>query len=243
MIVSIVIPAYDEVERLPHTVDAVLAEAARWPFTLELVLVDDGSSDGTLLLMQRFADDDARVRVVSYGTNRGKGAAVAAGVAASRGDFVVFFDADLSYPLAAVPAALTLFDEGADVVIGARDLAPSGRAEYGLLRKVASTSFNAIVEAVLHLGVRDTQCGFKAFRGAIARALFPALEVRGFGFDVELLYLIRRWQLDLRLLPLKMNARAGSSVSVARASAEMLRDVLRIRLRAARGRYPAPPIR
>lgn len=235
---SLVVPAYNEAARLPQTVAAVLAAMDAWRFRAELVLVDDGSRDQTARLIAELAEADPRVVAVSYPDNRGKGGAVMAGVAASRGRRVVFFDADLSYPLSAVSEAMVRL-EAAPLCIGARDLVEGGgRAEYSFTRKLTSFAFNAFVGLFLRLGVKDTQCGFKGFHGDVARALFPHLTIRGFGFDVELLFLARRWGLAIDRMPIRMVDRAGSSVSVWRHSLQMARDVLKIRWRAWRGRYP-----
>ena len=240
---SIVVPAYNEARRLPATARAVLEAMGGWPFSCELVLVDDGSSDGTAELIAGLAAKDPRIVAVSYTPNRGKGGAVVAGIARSRGSRVMFFDADLSYPLSAVPELVRRLD-AAPVVVGARDLhtdgdgKDGGRAEYSPTRKLTSVAFNAFVGLFLRLGVKGTQCGFKGFDGALARELFPHLAVTGFGFDVELLFLARRWGVTIDRMPIRMVNREGSSVSVLRHSLQMARDVLRIRWRAWRGRYP-----
>lgn len=235
---SLVVPAYNEAKRLPATVAAVTEAMASWDFLCELVLVDDGSRDGTGELIAQLATHDPRIVAVSYSPNRGKGGAVIAGIAASRGTRVLFFDADLSYPLSAVPEALRRL-ETSPLCVGARDLDPEGgRSEYSFTRKLTSFMFNAFVGLFLRLGVSDTQCGFKGFHGDVARSLFPHLAVTGFGFDVELLFLARRFGLAIDRMPIRMVNREGSSVSVLRHSLQMARDVLRIRWRAWTGRYP-----
>jgi dolichyl-phosphate beta-glucosyltransferase len=235
---SLIIPALNESARLPATLQAVVGAMATWPFETEVLIVDDGSTDGTPELVRERAGHDARFRLVRHPRNLGKGAAIVSGVEASRGARVLFFDADLSYPLASVVDALSALDAGADLVVGARDLAAAdSRATYGLARRLSTRAFNAFVEATLRLGVRDTQCGFKGFRGEVARALFPDLVVTGFGFDVELLFAARRRGLAVALLPLEMTPRPGSSVHIVRDSLRMARDVLRVRVRGWLGRY------
>ncbi|PIE18275.1 MAG: glycosyl transferase [Proteobacteria bacterium] len=239
---SIVIPAYNEAERLPPTLDAVRAwlDAVGWD--AEIVVVNDGSSDGTRDLLEGVAAADPRVVPVTHADNAGKGAALVSGVAVARGERLVFFDADLSYALDNLAFAMARLDDGAELVIGARDLvAGDSRRDYGPLRRLASWTFNGLVERALHLGIRDTQCGFKAFRTEVARPLFAALTIGGFGFDVELLFIARRWGLRIDLIPVVMEARGGSSVSVVRHSVRMARDVFAIRRRARRGGYPERP--
>lgn len=239
---SIVIPACNERVRLPRSMAAILAWLDAHALDAELILSDDGSLDGTPDLIQDAARQDRRVVPVLGQRNRGKGAALRAGVARSRGASVLFFDADLSYPLDAIDQALDRLATGADLVIGARDLA-AGHAGYPLLHRAATTSFHLLVERALGLGIRDTQCGFKAFRGDVARPLFAALTVDRFAFDVELLVLARHWQLRIGLLPIAMTHAAGSSVRLGHDSLRMLVDIAQIRSRMmARKLPPAPAI-
>lgn len=238
---SIIIPAFNEEQRLPDTIAAVRAWLDETALDAEVVLVDDGSSDGTGELVAAATAADPRFVAVVNPVNVGKGHAITTGVAHSRGRRVVFFDADLSYDLANVLVAREHLAAGADVVIGARDLAASdSRRDYGWSRRLASGTFNRYVDLMLDLGVPDTQCGFKAFRGDIARPLFASLTVGGFGFDVELLFVARRWGLRIDRIPVQMTARGGSSVSLVRHSLAMARDVWRIRRRGRRGGYPPP---
>jgi dolichyl-phosphate beta-glucosyltransferase len=241
---SIIIPAFNEEQRLPATIAAVRAWLDRAALAAELILVDDGSADATGEIVAAAAAADPRLVPVINPVNVGKGHAIVTGVARSRGAQVVFFDADLSYDLAYIDDARRHLGDGADVVVGARDLATSdSRRDYGLSRRLASGAFNRYVDLMLGLGVPDTQCGFKAFRGDVARPLFAALTVGGFGFDVELLFVARRWGLRIDRIPVAMTARGGSSVSVVRHSLGMARDVWSIRRRGERGRYPDPPTR
>jgi len=239
---SVIIPAYNEELRLPGTLEAVCAWLDEAGCDAEVLVVDDGSSDGTAQVIQEVARREPRIVPVLNPVNVGKGHAVQTGVARAAGTYVVFFDADLSYDLGYVAEARRRLDAGAHVVVGARDLTPDdARRAYAPTRRLASRAFNAFVDALLGLGVPDTQCGFKAFRADVARPLFAALTVGGFGFDVELLYLARRWELRLERMPVVMTARAGGSVSVLRHSARMARDVWRIRRAGRRGDYPQRP--
>jgi dolichyl-phosphate beta-glucosyltransferase len=235
---SVVIPAFNEAARLPATLAALADVAPTWPFNAEVVLVDDGSTDATAAVMDAFAAGHDDVRVVRQPRNLGKGAAVTAGVLAACGRFVVFFDADLSYPLEAVPEAVERLEAGADVVVGARDLHPdAGRAAYSPLRRATSLAFNAYVEGMLGLGIPDTQCGFKAFRGEVARELFPRLSIPGFGFDVELLYAAKARGFAIARMPIRMRTHDTGSVRVLQHGLRMAGDVLKVRLRAWRGVY------
>ncbi len=240
--VSLIIPAYNEAARLPDTLRTVLAYLDAQALSAELIVVDDGSQDATPQLIQDAAQRDPRVVASLSPHNRGKGAAIARGVAQARGRYVIFFDADLSYDLSLIEVAIDALEGGAEVVIGARDLGEvDAREAYGAGRRAATRVFNGLVEAALGLGVPDTQCGFKAFRLEVARALFAVLQVERFGFDVELLSLVRRWSLRLTRIPAVMRDREGSSVRLGRDSAQMMLDIWRIRRRHRRGDYPPRP--
>lgn len=234
MELSLVIPAFDEGDRLSQTLDRVLAWAEGRD--AEVIVADDGSRDQTPAVLERYASRG--VVGVRLAENEGKGAAVAAGVKAARGDIVAFFDADLAYSLEQLDGLLAPVRDGADLAIGARDLHPEGLGPYGPVRKLATMVFGGLVGTALGLSVRDTQCGFKAFRADVARALFGALSVRGFGFDAEILYLAERWGLRLVRVPVRMHTHGASKVRVGRDAIRMARDVARIRGRAARGLYP-----
>jgi len=258
----VLIPCYNEASRIGDTIPEVTRYLAGLPYATELVLIDDGSSDGTWAILEAAAQamggplgllseassrtpeglpmaPSVSVRALRQPDNGGKGRALAAGVATAEGEVILFFDADLSYPLAHVDEAVRAIADGADVVAGARDLGGEGRHGYSPLRKLASGTLNGIVDLVLGLGIPDTQCGFKAFRGDIAKALFAALTIGRFGFDIELLYLVRRWELRLHRMPIVMAHRPGSTVRVLPDSLRMLRDIVRIRRQARH--YPPRP--
>lgn len=239
---SLIIPAHREAPRIAASLREVMAWVDAKPFAdrTEVLVVDDGSPDDTADAVRSFGD--RRVQVLVHAHNRGKGAAVATGVAAARGERIVFFDADLAYPLEQLDALLARLDDGADLAIGARDLLPEeNRDGYGPVRRVATAAFNTLVSASLGLAIGDTQCGFKAFRRDAAKALFAALTVERFGFDVEVLFLATRWGYRIDRVPVRMRAHGASSVRLVRDSALMAADLLRIRLRALRGAYPARP--
>lgn len=238
MRLSIVIPAYNEAARLPRTVAEVSAwlDAAR-PDS-EIVVVDDGSTDDTRAVLG--AMREPRLVTIFAAENRGKGAAVTRGVLAARGEQIVFLDADLAYPLEQLDALLARLDAGADVAIGARDLLrEENRASYAPIRRAATAIFNGLVTLTVGLKARDTQCGFKAFRRAAARALFSTLTTERFGFDVEVLFLAERWGLRVDRVPVRMRANVESSVRLVGDSLNMAADLLRIRARSRRGVYPA----
>lgn len=246
---SLVIPAYNEEARLPALLEtlATSAAAAVRRAGMELVetlIVNDGSTDRTRQLLEAGVGGDARVRpVLDYERNRGKGAAFAAGVQRAEGDYVLLADVDLSTPLEELPKLTAAIRAGADIAIGSRAVSGAVVERGPLHRKVLGNAFNGAVRLLTGLRLRDTQNGFKLFPADAAKQLTAVQSCPGFAFDVELL--MRADQAGLRIaeVPILYLHDSRSSVRVASASMEMLRDVsglaYRLRLRDRRDRSAA----
>ena len=227
---SVIIPAYNEARRLPPHLSGVLTYLrAHYP-AYELIVVDDGSQDETAAAVQAALTGEPRARLLAYQPNRGKGYAIRTGVLASHGAAVVFLDADMSTPIEEIPAALTRLEQ-ADIVIGSRDLPSSDiRAQPPLYRRLASELFKWVRCLMVGLwAISDTQCGFKAYRGPVARQLFALARVDRFMFDVEILYLAERAGLRIMEMPVLWTDAAGSKVRFWEGLVNMIRDLWRIR--------------
>lgn len=228
MELSIIVPCRNEEQRLPATLQRLRSYRTTRPST-ELILVDDGSTDGTRLLMESELRRNASVKVVVLPSNRGKGRAVAAGVAVSTGRRVLISDADLSTPMEELAALERALAPGLDVAIGVRT-AGGARASQPLHRRVMGSGFRFLTQTLLLPGIEDSQCGFKLFQGDLARRVFATLVIDGFAFDVEVLRRARQSGARIAQVPVRWQDAPGSTVSPARHSLEMLRDVLRLRL-------------
>ncbi|HSR49303.1 MAG TPA: glycosyltransferase, partial [Acidobacteriota bacterium] len=239
MNLSIVIPAYNEQSRLPKTLDVLERyleelDVDSW----EIVVVDDGSSDRTAEKAEEWAERG--VRVVRLECNRGKGSALRQGVKLTQGGFVFFVDADLPYRLDFIERALGLLRGQADAVIGARDLPESSYdSSFPKVRVWTGKAFSYVIRALLPLDVFDTQCGFKGFRGDLIRSAASHAHVEGYTIDIEILLMLRLWKARIERQPVHLERHHGSKVRLLRDSARMLGEVLRIRRRLARGRYPS----
>ncbi len=239
---SIIVPAYNEAERLPPTLAALRAFLASRPWRVELVVVDDGSTDTTVAVAEGAAAPAFPVRVVSLGVNRGKGAAVKRGVAEARGAFVAVVDADLPYALEGFDLAMERLALGADLVIGGRDLPGSSEVRgYSWVRRVCGEVYSLLVNALAVRDIPDTQCGFKWFRARAAQALFSRVTLAGFAFDVELLVLAQRWGLRIDRIPVCLTHSQDSKMRLVRDSARMFLDLVRVNRRRARGVYEERP--
>ncbi|HEV7719978.1 MAG TPA: glycosyltransferase [Iamia sp.] len=224
---TVVVPAYREADRIAATVERIRAELA--PVApgaeLEVVVVDDGSPDGTADAARAAGAD----QVVVLADNRGKGAAVRAGVLAATGRTVAFTDADLSYPPGQIADLLTEVEAGWDVVVGSRvHTETSTLVRARAVRELGGRVINLATHAVLLGAHRDTQCGLKAFRSDVARSLFARTRVDGFAFDVELFHLAERDRLSLREVPVQVANAERSSVRVVRDGLRIVRDLARI---------------
>lgn len=242
VLLSFIIPAYNEAARLGNTLGQVLPYLAAQPYPSEVLLVDDGSADDTAAVAQRYFDTHAcpgvAMRVLSYQPNRGKGYAVRQGLLAAQGEVAVFSDADLSTPITELPRLLASLLAGQhDVVFGSRAL---DRGVVGVhqtwLREQSGRFFNRIMRRLTGLPYADTQCGFKAFRLASLRPLVQVAVLDGFGFDVELLYLATHAGLRLLELPVAWNNVAGSKVSL-RSGLHSFWEVRQVRQLARKGAY------
>ena len=224
--ISIIIPVYNEERRIKDTAARGCAFFEGRGEECELLFVNDGSSDGTAAAIR--ALDHPRVRDVGYTENRGKGYALRRGAEAAAGEVLLFMDADLAYGFDPVPAALAAVRTH-DVVIGSRPLAREAYARYPLPRRVTSAGFRAVVRALVGLPYHDTQCGFKCWRGAAARAVFPRCEIDGFAIDLEALAWAEKLGLTVKEIPAVVVEHGESKVHLLRDSARMFRDALRVR--------------
>lgn len=237
---SIVIPAYNEAERLPATLGALQSFLATRPWRWEIVVVDDGSSDRTAAVAVAAAAGP--LRVVSLDVNQGKGAAVKRGVGEARGAVLAVVDADLPYALDGFDLAMERLAAGADLVIGGRDLPGSSQVRgYTWARRLSGEVYSLLVNALAVREIPDTQCGFKWFRARVARELFARVTLTGYAFDVELLVLAQRWGLRIDRIPVRFTHSDDSKIRLARDSARMLWDLLKVNRRRARGVYDRRP--
>jgi dolichyl-phosphate beta-glucosyltransferase len=235
---SVVVPAFNEARRLPGTLPRMIEYARGLPEPVEIIVVDDGSTDGTSDAAAAVARTCNLVTVLRADRNRGKGAAVRRGVLAARFGHVLFTDVDLSTPIEEAAKLRAALGNGADVAIGSRRLAGSDvQVHQPWLREVAGRTFSGLVSLVLLPGVHDSQCGFKAFRRSAAREIFGRQRLEGFGFDAEVLWLARRLDYRVAEVPIVWRDDRRSNVRLVRDSGGMVLDLLRIRLNGWAGRY------
>jgi dolichyl-phosphate beta-glucosyltransferase len=234
---SIVIPAFNEARRLPPYLEEVAGFFDGRGEPYEIVVVDDGSTDGTGAVVEAAAERHPAVRLLPLGRNRGKGAAVRAGMLAATGALRLFTDADGATPIGELKRLEPVFAAGASIVIGSRVLVDPGVSVVARWHRViAGRLFNWLVSRLGLRDVADSQCGFKAFRGPVANELFAALRTRGFGFDVEILLRAQARGHRIVEVPVNWADQPGSTVGVLTHGPGMLVQIVLARLRARRVR-------
>jgi dolichyl-phosphate beta-glucosyltransferase len=236
--VSLVVPAYNEEKRLGASLktihDWMRANFERF----EITVVDDGSTDRTADVVTDFSENAPEVELLSLRQNSGKGYAVRSGMMSAEGDYVIFTDADLSTPIEEVAKALDLMKQGWDVVIGSRALPESDvQVHQNFLRELMGKTFNRIVRMMSGLPFPDTQCGFKCFTQKAAKDIFSRAVINGFAFDVEALVLAKKFGYRATDMPIRWVNSPASKVRIFSSPLQMLREVWRVRMNVARGKY------
>jgi len=232
---SVVIPAYNEEWRILPTIGAIATHMSSFGQPWELIVADDGSTDSTVELIEDL--DLVNLRLMIADGNSGKGNAVRRGVLAARGELVLFADADQSTPIEQFEALVAGIDAGNDVVVASRAAAGAEVASKSLSRKVFSTGLSLIVRGVFRIPVTDTQCGFKLFTAEAADLLFGRQLIDDFSFDLEVLYLASKFDLEVAEVPVTWIDAPGSKVDAAKVAVEFLRDLAIIRWNDFRGAY------
>lgn len=240
---SIVIPAYNESARLGATLDRVLAFVRERQWDVEIIVVDDGSTDGTAAIVRSYAQGCPSVRLLENPGNRGKGCSVRNGVLNARGAIVLFTDADLSAPIEEAPKLFDALEAGAEIAIGSRWMQSELQTQrQSLTRQILGRVFNLFLRVVLRLHFNDTQCGFKAFRRGAAMALFPLQKVEGWGFDPEILFLARRARIKVAEVPVRWAHDNRTRINPLADGLRMVLETMRIRWYAVIGKYGANAI-
>jgi len=228
---SVVLPAYNEAARLPPYLASVKSYLeAKYPQSYEVIVVDDGSTDRLPEVLADAAEGWSSLRVLRHERNIGKGAAVRTGMLASRGAMALFADADGATPIEAADRLVESLMAGADIAIGSRLLeAPGAERRRAWHRGLAGKLFAALARRVVKLPVRDTQCGFKLFRGEVARKLFAQVKQTGYMFDLEVLALAQRVGYRVVEVAVPWREVPGGHLSLIGDLPVILRDLWRLR--------------
>jgi len=240
LFLSIVIPAHNEELRLPRALRQVFSFLEKQTYSAEVIVAENGSSDRTLELAQKFASRHSNL-VVIHEEHAGKGNAVRRGVLEARGQYRFICDADLSMPITELekflPPALNDFD----IAIASREALGAVRYNEPPYRHWGGRAINLVIRSLILPGLNDTQCGFKCFRADVAEKIFSQQTLGGWSFDIEVLYLARKKRMVIKEVPVHWYFDADSKVNAVRDALRMIGDIFRIHINALRGRYDLKP--
>jgi dolichyl-phosphate beta-glucosyltransferase len=235
---SIILPAYNESARIGGTLNRILAHAVQCGWNVEVIVVNDGSTDETAEIVRARAAEHSTLRLLENPGNRGKGYSVRNGMLRARGDILLFSDADLSSPIEEADKLFAAIAQGADIAIGSRWLDRRLQIrKQPALRRLLGRIFNLALRLILGLQFKDTQCGFKAFTRRSAQAIFPLQRIERWGFDPELLYLAKKLGFVVREVPVAWSHREGTRIHPLRDGIRMFTELLRVRWYALKGNY------
>lgn len=237
-LLSIIIPAHNEENRLPATLEQVFGFLQKQNYGSEVLVVENGSTDQTFEVAQGFAGRYPALRVIRE-TRRGKGLAVRRGMLEAAGAYRFMADADLSMPADSISKFLPPALEGFDIAIASREIHGAVRYNEPPYRHIGGRLINWIIRLLILPGLQDTQCGFKCFRAEAAQDLFKRQTMPGWSFDIELLYIARRLRYRITEVPIDWYYQSESKVHAVRDAIRMVGDIFRIRLNARRGLYDA----
>ena len=235
---SVIIPAYNEEKRLLSTLSKICAYLSTKDFPYEIIVVDDGSTDNTLQMVKNFASSNRHIVILINEQNSGKGYSVRKGMLSARGEYAFFTDADLSTPIEEIEKCLPYLINGYDVVIGSRSMPGSDiLVHQPWYREKMGKIFNFMVNMVLLKGIIDTQCGFKGFKREAVKTVFNRCKINGFSFDVEALYLSRKYNFKIKEIPIRWENSPLSKVSPIKHSLQMFKDLIGIKIKDLKGDY------
>lgn len=234
--VTVVIPVYNEQERIATSLYQIKDYLSQQDYACDVLIIDDGSSDLTTEIVKFIDIYGEEIKSQSSGVlalnakNRGKGYSIAKGLTMAQGEIVVFTDADCSTPISEIDKLLAKFEEGYDVVIGSRNMTTSDVTGRTLVRTILSRMFNLLMRAIAVPSIKDSQCGFKAYRKSVAQEIAKRQKTFGFCFDVEHLFIAKRLGYRITEVPVIWKHNEGSTLSLINDSIAMFIDLLRIRI-------------
>jgi dolichyl-phosphate beta-glucosyltransferase len=235
---SLVIPAFNESERIIASLDKILAYIAQNNWDAEVLVVNDGSRDNTADVVRQYEQRSPIVRLLENPGNRGKGYSVRHGMLQARGDVLIFSDADLSSPIYESAKLIREIEKGADVAFGSRWLEADTQTErQSILRQVAGRVYNLLLRVILGLNYKDTQCGLKAFTREAAEKVFTRQKIERWGFDPELLFIAKKFGMKMVEVPVEWAHDDRSKINPVVDGFKMGMEMLKIRWNGITGRY------
>ena len=238
---SLIIPAHNESERLPASLETVKRYISSFPFETEVIVVENNSSDATAKIVREWMNTMPQLRLISL-TQTGKGNAIRTGMLAAQGAFRFMADADFSMPVEEISNFLPEGKPLAPVAIASREAPGSKRIGEPFYRHLIGRVYNLLVRLLVLPGLQDTQCGFKCFSAEAAQAIFPLQRLEGWSFDVEVLTIARQLGFEIAEVPITWHYQPGSRMHLIQDSLQMAKDLFTIRQQRKKGLYHAPKV-
>ncbi len=238
---SLIIPAHNEADRLPASLEAVKRYISSLPFESEVIVVENNSSDATAEIAREWMKTMPQLRLISL-AQPGKGNAIRTGMLAAQGTYRFMADADFSMPVEEIGKFLPNGSPLAPVAIASREAEGSKRIGEPFYRHLIGRAYNFLVRLLVLPGLQDTQCGFKCFSAEAAQAIFPLQRLEGWSFDVEILTIARQLGFGITEVPITWHYQPGSRMRLLRDSLQMAEDLLTIRRNKKKGLYDAPKV-
>ena len=230
MYLSVIIPAFNEENRIGSSLTKIYEYLKKRAYDFEIIVVDDGSKDKTLNLLSEYSQNIPNLIVLKNESNVGKGFSVKKGLLKSRGEIILFTDADMSTPIEEIDKLIHWLKNGYQIAIGSRDLPESQvKRHQTWYRELMGKIFNKIIRLILNLDYHDTQCGFKCFRNNAASEIFKSMKLCGFSFDVEMLFIAKHLGIKVKEVPVCWYNSPDTKVKIVRDSLKMLWDILKLR--------------
>lgn len=233
---SIIIPVYNEQERISVSLDTILEYSASSDFHCEILIGDDGSNDNTAKIVNQYVEKYSNIHLFQF-PHRGKGAVIKDTIRMANDEYCFICDADLSMPIDQLDRFIVSLGKNDHILYGSRENKISRRIGEPYLRYILGRVFNLIAKLILQIRVKDTQCGFKMFNMSVCRDIFEKQTMNGFVFDVELFYLAKKYKLNIKEIPIDWYYCGDSKVRPTVDSVKMFIDIIRIRLNNFLGRY------
>jgi dolichyl-phosphate beta-glucosyltransferase len=236
--ISLIIPVYNEEKRIKLTLSKCISYFKNKKIDYEIIIVDDGSTDKTRLIIKDYLSENKNIKLTKQRKNKGKGYSVKEGMLLANGDYLLFSDADLSTPIEEIEKFIKVMKKGYDIVIASRNMKDSIiPIKQPFFRKFLGQVFPLIVNLLILPGYKDTQCGFKLFKKEVAIKIFSKQKINDFGFDVEILFIAKKYGYKIKEIPVIWSNSLVSKVSPLLDSIRMFLDILKIRLNDIKNTY------
>lgn len=235
---SIIIPAYNEDKIIKASLGEIENYFREKPYDYEVIVVNDGSTDMTLSIVEKLSQINHRIKMLSNSSNAGKGFSVRRGILEAKGDYILLTDADLQIFISEIDEFVDILEKGFQIAIASR-LIPGTEliGSQSAIRKIARDILSFIVKLLIVPYISDPQCGFKCFSRTAVQKIFKCQSINGFGFDIEMLYIAHKWKYKIKEIPIKWRTNKETKVKLFSDGLDILKDIAMVKIKSILGKY------